>query len=121
MTRLMARVRDEISGATKGGILAATIRGARSRRRTRWESHCTRCGLCCYEKERHGRSVVTNYRRPCVYLDVASRLCTVYENRFAVCAQCRRMTLIHALFVKWLPPSCGYVQRYRRAGKRRLA
>jgi uncharacterized cysteine cluster protein YcgN (CxxCxxCC family) len=121
MTRLMARVRDEISGATKGGILAATIRGARSRRRTRWESHCTRCGLCCYEKERHGRSVVTNYRRPCVYLDVASRLCTVYENRFAVCAQCRRMTLIHALFVKWLPPSCGYVQRYRRAGKRQLA
>ena len=90
------------------------IRAARARRKARWESHCLRCGLCCYEKEGRGRSVVTNYRRPCVHLDVATRLCTVYENRFEICAQCRRMTLVHALFVKWLPQGCGYVRQYRR-------
>lgn len=90
------------------------LRAARSRRKARWESHCTRCGQCCYEKERRGRSVVTNYRRPCEHLDVSTGLCTVYEERFAACAQCRRMTLLHALFVKWLPSSCGYVRHYRR-------
>jgi uncharacterized cysteine cluster protein YcgN (CxxCxxCC family) len=90
-------------------------RAALRPRRARWESHCRRCGLCCYEKERRGSTVVTDYRHPCVYLDVATRLCTVYEKRFAVCAQCRPMTLFHALFVTWLPPTCGYVRRYRRA------
>jgi uncharacterized protein len=99
-TRLLVRVRDE-------------VRFARSRQTARWESHCRRCGLCCYEKERRGRSVVTDYHRPCVHLDVSSRLCTVYENRFAICPQCRPMTLLHAMFVKWLPSSCGYVRRYR--------
>jgi len=100
MMQAMARVRN-------------VIRAVRSRRRARWESHCMRCGLCCYEKERRGRSVVTNYRRPCAHLDVSTRLCTVYEDRFARCAQCRPMTLLHALFVKWLPSSCGYVRQYR--------
>jgi hypothetical protein len=23
------------------------------------------------------------------------------------------MTVLHAMFVRWLPASCGYVQRYR--------
>lgn len=93
---------------------AGGVRGLLSRRQARWESYCRRCGLCCYEKERRGRTVVTDYRRPCPYLDTSTRLCTVYQNRFAVCGQCRRMTLFHALFVQWLPPSCGYVRRYRR-------
>jgi uncharacterized protein len=91
---------------------------------TRWEGVCRRCGLCCYEKEYRGRAVVTNSRRPCVYFDVASRLCTIYETRFKVCPQCRKMTILHALFVRWLPPECGYVQRYRiwrNLARRRLA
>ena len=82
-------------------------------RRDRWEGLCTRCGLCCYEKEIKGVSVVTNYRRPCLHLDTTTHQCTVYENRFEVCARCRRMTLRHALFVRWLPRNCGYVQHYR--------
>jgi len=52
------------------------------------------------------------------------RLCTVYASRFAVCEQCKKMTILHAMFVKWLPPHCGYVQQYRlrrTAGRRRLA
>jgi len=37
----------------------------------------------------------------------------VYEDRLAVCPQCRQMTLLHAFFVRWLPDGCGYVQRFR--------
>ncbi|MGO9309942.1 MAG: hypothetical protein ACLQDL_13065 [Spirochaetia bacterium] len=92
--------------------------------KARWEARCRRCGLCCYEKEYRGRTVVTNFSRPCRYLDLPSRMCTVYEKRFDVCAQCKKMTILHAVFVRWLPPTCGYVQHYRpwrAAGRRRLA
>jgi hypothetical protein len=92
--------------------MIARLRRAASARRARWEALCGRCGRCCYEKEIRGFSVVANYRRPCLHLDTATRLCTVYENRLAVCPQCRRMTLRHALFVRWLPDGCGYVQRF---------
>jgi uncharacterized protein len=93
--------------------MIARLRRAASERRARWEALCRRCGTCCYEKDIKGFSVVTNYQRPCVHLDTASRLCTEYENRLAVCPQCRKMTLRHALFVRWLPDGCGYVQRFR--------
>ena len=110
--------------AAAGGTRAAPSAGigaAFIHRRARWESYCTRCGLCCYEKERQGSTVVTDYRHPCVHLDISTRLCTVYENRFAVCAQCRPMTLFHALFVTWLPPTCGYVRHYRRGRGRKVS
>lgn len=84
-----------------------------ARRTSRWEALCTRCGLCCYEKERRGAAVLTNYRRPCRYLDENTRVCTVYESRFRVCPECRRMTIFHAMFVPWLPETCGYVSHYR--------
>ena len=105
-------------------MIAAKLREARMRRKARWEALCRRCGLCCYEKEYRGMTVVTNFSRPCRHLDTASRLCTVYESRFETCAQCRKMTILHAMFVHWLPPACGYVRRYRlrrTAGRRRLA
>jgi uncharacterized protein len=89
----------------------------RGKRRARWESLCLRCGKCCYEKDGWGRGIVTNYRRPCIHLDTRTHLCTIYEKRFALCPQCRRMTLRHALFVRWLPESCGYVRRYRLGAK----
>ena len=99
------------------------FRAATARRRARWESLCRRCGMCCYEKERQGRTVITNLRKPCRYLDISSRQCTVYDRRFSLCAECGRMTVRHALFVSWLPAQCGYVQRYRpwQASGRRLA
>jgi uncharacterized protein len=93
--------------------MIARLQSARRERRERWEGLCKRCGLCCYEKEIQGFSVVTNMRRPCLHLDTSTRQCSIYENRFDVCAQCRKMTLRHALFVRWLPETCGYVQRYR--------
>jgi uncharacterized cysteine cluster protein YcgN (CxxCxxCC family) len=93
----------------------ARVRTALARRGARWESLCRKCGLCCYEKERQGRTVVTNFRRPCRYLDISTRRCTVYDHRFEACPQCGRMTILHALFVPWLPAQCGYVQHFRRA------
>ena len=89
------------------------IRAAARARTARWEALCTQCGECCYEKEIRGLTVVTNYRRPCMHLDTETHRCTVYENRFEICSQCRKMTLRHALFVRWLPDTCGYVRRYR--------
>ncbi len=85
-----------------------------------WESVCRRCGLCCYEKERRGRKIVTNYRAPCRFLDESSRLCTVYERRFRECPECRKMTIFHALFASYLPRQCAYVRRYRPVGRRAL-
>ena len=95
------------------------LRGALAARHARWESLCLRCGRCCYEKEQRGASVVTNYRKPCIHLDVATSRCRVYDQRFEVCSRCRRMTILHALFVPWLPDTCGYVQRYRYRRKAR--
>jgi hypothetical protein len=94
-------------------VILARLRRSLADRRARWDSLCRRCGQCCYEKEIRGFSVVTNHGKPCPHLDTASRLCTVYESRFQVCARCRRMTLRHALFVRWLPEDCGYVRHYR--------
>ena len=105
-------------------MIAAGLRDLRARRRHRWDALCRRCGLCCYEKEYRGRTVVTHFDRPCRHLDLALRQCTVYEKRFQACANCRKMTIWHAVFVRWLPPGCGYVQQYRlrrSAGGRRLA
>jgi len=95
-------------------LIVDQVRRVLAGRRARWDAICRRCGRCCYEKEIRGLSApVTNYRHPCAHLDTLTRTCTVYENRFAACAECRRMTLWHAFFVRWLPESCGYVQHYR--------
>jgi uncharacterized protein len=102
-------------------MILARLREARAARRGRWEALCRRCGLCCYEKDIRGGRVVTNHNRPCVHLNTRTHACSIYENRFRICGQCRRMTLFHALFVRWLPESCGYVQRFRpgaRQGRR---
>ncbi len=94
-------------------MILARLRRRHAERRARWEALCRRCGQCCYEKDVRGLTVVTNWARPCIHLDTATRLCTVYDRRFQACPQCRGMTVWHALFVRWLPPTCGYVRRYR--------
>lgn len=85
----------------------------RRERRARWEGLCTRCGLCCYERTLHGTRLVIHYDRPCRFLDTKHNLCTVYDRRFELCGQCRRVTVLHALFDPGMPPQCGYVKRYR--------
>ena len=80
---------------------------------TNWDSLCKRCGICCYEKRWTPGGYVTRMDAPCRYLDVTTKLCTVYENRFRVCRECRKMTIFHALFTTYLPETCGYVERFR--------
>jgi uncharacterized cysteine cluster protein YcgN (CxxCxxCC family) len=105
-------------------MIAKKVREVRAKRKARWEGICRRCGLCCYEKEYRGKNLFTDHRRPCRYLDISTRRCTVYEKRFETCAQCKRMTIVHAMFVTWLPQECGYVRRFglrRTSDRRRLA
>ena len=83
-------------------------------RREEWEALCRRCGFCCYEKRYTARGMVVDLRSPCRFLQEDTKLCTVYERRFAVCPECRRMTLFHALFCSYLPADCGYVRRFRK-------
>jgi len=51
---------------------------------------------------------------PCPYLVVETGLCMVYDNRFKVCSNCRKVTLFRAMFSSLLPAECAYVQRYRK-------
>ena len=81
--------------------------------RTTWESVCTQCGLCCYQKEWRRGKIVTNFQAPCRFLEESSRMCTVYDLRFRRCSECRKMTIFHALFASYLPEKCGYVRRFR--------
>jgi uncharacterized cysteine cluster protein YcgN (CxxCxxCC family) len=94
-------------------VIGRRVTEALVSRRERWEALCLRCGLCCYKKEIRRGAVVTNFRAPCRYLDESTRMCTVYRMRFRTCAECRKMTIFHALFVSYLPETCGYVRRFR--------
>ena len=84
------------------------------RRRARWESLCTQCGLCCYRRKRiNGGGVFIDSSRPCRYLDTRTGHCTVYDRRFEVNPECRKVTIFHAKFDRLMPPTCGYVRTYR--------
>ena len=85
-----------------------------ARTRARWEGLCHRCGLCCYEKEVRAGRVYVRMDSPCRFLDLKTRLCSVYEERFRACRECRKLRFVHARFSRWLPQSCGYVRRFRR-------
>ena len=84
------------------------------KRKQQWEAICRRCGLCCYERRVGFRGLAVNYNAPCRYLDTQTGLCTVYEDRFRACPECRKLNLFTALFDPSLPDSCGYVQTFRK-------
>jgi uncharacterized cysteine cluster protein YcgN (CxxCxxCC family) len=80
---------------------------------SRWESLCTRCGQCCHVRRLTPSGLYVDTTAPCRFLDRSTRLCTVYPDRFRLCADCKKLTLAHALFSPYLPDTCGYVQKYR--------
>ena len=84
-----------------------------------WESICHGCGLCCYERAVVTGGVRIDLNRPCQYLDTETNRCTVYRRRFRVASYCSKVTLLHALFGRRMPLTCGYVQRYRRVSRRK--
>jgi len=83
------------------------------RRQERWEALCRRCGLCCHLRRLSSAGLHVDTASPCRFLDSSTHLCTVYSNRFGVCADCKKLTLLHALFSPYLPETCGYVEAYR--------
>lgn len=83
--------------------------------RKRWEDICTHCGQCCFKRsyDDDGR-IQVDLEHPCPYLDPDTRLCTVYEERFAVCDRCHPMTLRQAAFADHLPETCAYRRLFDR-------
>ncbi len=80
----------------------------------RWDDICTQCGACCYQRDRIGGELVVHNDLPCRFLDTDSQLCSVYDTRLQTCAECKRVTIFHALFSRYLPDDCGYVERFRK-------
>ena len=73
----------------------------------KWESVCSRCGRCCYEKIDFEERIYYT-RLPCEHLDPETKLCRVYDERDAKRPGCVRLTPEN---VKrgFLPADCAYV------------
>ena len=74
------------------------------------EDRCRRCGECCRKKatDQYGKVYLTD--RYCQYLDVKTKRCTVYENRFEVNPNCQ--TVEEAIATRSLPYDCVYIRRH---------
>ncbi len=57
---------------------------------------------------------------PCEFLDTETRECMVYEKRFSMCPECRKMTVFHPFFCSYLPEHCGYVEFFKKFGWYRM-
>lgn len=79
-----------------------------------WEGICTGCGICCHEKEfTTDGIVIINFDKPCKYLDKCNNKCKIYDVRFKQFPICKKVNIFEALFNPYLPPSCGYVRKFR--------
>ena len=79
-----------------------------------WEDICTKCGACCYRRDRVDGNLLIKKNLPCRFLDTSNDLCTVYETRLKTCSECSKVTIFHALFSRYLPDDCGYVVNFRK-------
>ncbi len=83
------------------------------KRKKNWEGICNKCGLCCYNRDIvKGKLEIKNYQ-PCENINIATNLCLIYKDRFKICKECRKVTMFHVLFSRYMPETCGYVQKYR--------
>ncbi len=74
-----------------------------------WEARCRSCGSCCFEKIEDERGTIFYTQTPCRYLDVVTRQCRIYENRFTINPECVKLTPDLVPTLRWLPRDCGYV------------
>lgn len=74
-----------------------------------WEILCKACGSCCFEKIENERGTIFYTQTPCRYLDVVTRRCRIYDNRFAINPECVKLTPELVPSLHWLPRDCGYV------------
>ena len=94
-----------------------------------WETLCRGCGMCCFEKIEDERGTIFYTQTPCRYLDVVTRQCRIYDNRFTINPECVKLTAELVPTLRWLPRDCGYVapapadvlplSRRGRAGRKR--
>lgn len=75
---------------------------------TAWESHCKRCGLCCFEKIESETGAIFFTSTPCRYLDVITRQCKIYDRRFEINPECIQLTEKLVRELHWLHDGCGY-------------
>lgn len=79
-----------------------------------WDDLCDQCGRYCFMREvDEDGDVIIDYAAPCEFLDVKTRRCSIYKNRFDTCTQCNRVTLRHTLFADHLPEGCAYARLFR--------
>ncbi len=78
-----------------------------------WESICTKCGKCCYEKLDLGAGLIRYTDEPCAHLDTETGLCKVYDTRHEVQPDCIRLTEELVRNLHWLPEDCAYVEYMR--------
>jgi uncharacterized cysteine cluster protein YcgN (CxxCxxCC family) len=74
-----------------------------------WDNLCRQCGRCCFEKYEDARGKITYTQIPCRYLDVVSRRCKIFEQRFRINPSCVKLTPELVLKLAWLPRDCGYL------------
>ncbi len=75
---------------------------------TEWEQRCSGCGSCCFEKYENERGTIFYTQTACRYLDVITRQCRIYENRFSINPDCVKLTPQLVATLNWLPVDCGY-------------
>lgn len=73
-----------------------------------WDAICRQCGRCCFEKLEDERGRVTYTTTACRYLDLDSRTCKIFENRFQINPECIALTPALVCTLEWLPDDCGY-------------
>ena len=57
-----------------------------------WEKLCRGCGECCLEKIEDERGTIFYTLKPCRYLDIETRQCRIYDNRFVINPECVKLT-----------------------------
>lgn len=75
-----------------------------------WENSCLGCGVCCFEKIENDNGTIFYTQTACRYLDVVTRKCQIYENRFEINPDCIKLTPDLVKSLHWLPLDCGYVK-----------
>ena len=75
-----------------------------------WENLCHQCGQCCFEKkiDKYGQVITTQI--PCRFLDVHTRMCRIYPDRFKYEEDCLKLTQENVPGFDWLPEDCAYRQ-----------
>ena len=99
------------------GVTLGSIRGffsAYRKWRNNWDTLCKRCGKCCYIRTLSPKGEVEiNDKAACKYLDAQTKLCRVFDQRFVKYNRCGKVNLFRAMFNRYLPPDCAYVQTFR--------